>query len=76
MNSLLIQAVLACIEEAMDCLWLIDSLVDGHIGIHDDRWLDIPMGSEWWQARQSVRQSLLVRADGTEEYMSQQSVKV
>jgi N-methylhydantoinase B len=43
-------------------------LVDGHIGIHDDRWLTYPWGVNGGKpGKRSTK--LLVRADGSEEYI-------
>ena len=43
-------------------------LVDGHIGIHDDRWLTYPWGVNG--GKPGMRSTkLLVRADGSEEYI-------
>ena len=52
-------------------------LVDGHIGIHDDRWLTYPWGVNG--GKTGMRSTkLLVRTDGTEEYIPAkcESVKV
>ena len=43
-------------------------LVDGHIGIHDDRWLTYPWGVNG--GKPGMRSTkLLVRTDGSEEYI-------
>jgi N-methylhydantoinase B len=43
-------------------------LVDGHIGIHDDRWLTYPWGVNGGKPGQRSTK-LLVRADGSEEHI-------